>query len=203
MNITDALERINAIHEHLAKAEVYRGYHPLLVGLSGGCGLLAAAVQPWFVEPVGPVSFLRYWLLVGAGCALLASSPTLLRGLLAEDSAARRRTLTVGGQFLPCLLAGAAVTLALSRLEIEGAIALLPGLWALFFGLGIVASRPYLPRSAAWVAGWYLVVGLVVLLGATGPAALSGWTVGVPFGVGQLWMALVFRSARRSGETEA
>jgi hypothetical protein len=35
------------------------------------------------------------------------------------------------------------------------------------------------------------------------PSPLSGWVVGVPFGVGQLLMALVFQSARRDGEANA
>jgi hypothetical protein len=99
-------------------------------------------------------------------------------------------------------LAGGAVTFALTRDGmIERETALLPGLWALFFGLGIVASRPYLPRSANGVAGWYLVAGLIVL--SLPPDRLSGWVVGVPFGVGQLLMALVFHSARREGEANA
>ncbi len=200
MNVADALERIGAIHEHLARAEVYRGYHPWTVAMSGGCGLLAAAAQPWAVSPDVPVAFLRYWLVVGAVCALLGGSATLLRAGSA-DATTRRRTATVVGQFLPCLVAGTAVTIALARAEMPpGSIALLPGLWALLFGLGVVASRPYLPRAASWVAGWYLAAGGVVLLGATGPSALSGWAVGVPFGVGQLLIALVFHSARRNGE---
>ena len=70
-------------------------------------------------------------------------------------------------------------------------------------------ERPILPPplwrrltgelATNWVAGWYVLTGLVALLGATGPLALSGWAVGGPFGLGQLGVALVFQAARRSG----
>jgi hypothetical protein len=201
MNVTDALERIGAIHEQLAKAEVYRGYHPVGVALTGLLGLVAAAVQPLWVSPDDGGEFLRYWLLVGGACAVIAGAGPVLRAFRAEDEATRRRTWTVLGQFVPCLLAGAAVALALSRPELAPlGVALLPGLWAILFGLGIVASRPYLPRSSVWVAAWFVGAGFLVLLLAPPSGALLGWAIGVPFGVGQLAMGLVFHSARRPTE---
>jgi hypothetical protein len=201
MNVSDALERIGAIHEQLAKSEVYRGYHPVAVGLSGLGGLVAASLQPWFLEPDDPVLFLRYWLIVGVLCGLIAGAATLYRYLTAEDEFARRRTRTVVGQFLPCLAGGAAVTAALARPELAAVgVPLLPGLWAVLFGLGVAASGPYLPRSVAWVAAWYVAAGFVLLLGVASPIALSGWTVGVPFGAGQMAMALVLRAAGHQSE---
>jgi hypothetical protein len=197
MNVADALERLQAIQEQLAKGEVYRGHSPWTVGLSGGVGLLAALVQPWLVGTADGELFLGYWLLVGVGCGLLASS-SALPGLLFARGERVQRGWTVAGQFLPCLLAGGFVTVALSRPGLApGGLRLLPGLWAILFGLGIVASKPYLPRSASWVAGWYLLAGMLVLLQAEGPGAFSGWTMGIPFGLGQLGMALVCQAARR------
>jgi hypothetical protein len=197
MNVSDALDRLQAIQEQLAKGEVYRGHSPWTVALSGGAGLLAALLQPWVVGTDDGVLFLYYWLAVGVGCGLLAAS-SALPGLLLARGERVQRGWTVAGQFLPCLLAGGLVTVALSRPGFApGTLALLPGLWAILFGLGIVASKPYLPRCASWVAGWYLLAGVVVLLSAEGSGGFSGWTVGVPFGPGQFGMALVFRAARR------
>jgi hypothetical protein len=100
-------------------------------------------------------------------------------------------------QFLPCLFAGALVTVALLRPERRDvSVALLPGLWALLFGLGTVASLPYLPRRAGLVAGWYLAAG-VALLGLVDGPVPSGWSVGLPFGLGQLFAALVLLGARQ------
>ncbi len=60
------------------------------------------------------------------------------------DAVAPRRTIRVVGHFLPCLAAGFAVTLSLVWGTGEH-ISRLPGLWAMLFGLGVFASRPYLP----------------------------------------------------------
>ena len=126
----------------------------------------------------------------------LPAAATLFGYVFHEDEFARRRTRTVMRQMLPCLLAGAAVTLALSMSEsFSHTIAYLPALWSLFYGLGTVASLPYLPRLAGGVAVWYLGAGVLLLHLAAGPAP-SGWCVGVPFGVGQLLAAGILYAAR-------
>src|SRR5688500_5330672 len=113
MDVTDALDRIGLIHEQLAKAEVYRGYHPVAVGLSGLGGLAAAALQPWQVAPCIAAAFGRSWIAAGMRRGLGVVGATLLRHLAPEDESARRRTRTVVGQFLPCFVAVGAVPAAL------------------------------------------------------------------------------------------
>ena len=76
------------------------------------------------------------------------------------------------GQFLPALVAGAMVTGALVRLS-PALAALLPGLWALFFGVGIFAARPYVPRASGWVALYYWTAGLLLLWVSHGADMLS------------------------------
>ena len=69
---------------------------------------------------------------------------------------------------------------------------LLPALWAVVHGLGVFASRPYLPRSVGWVSAWYVVAGAWLLVDVEPGAGLPGaWSVGIPFGVGQALLALV------------
>jgi DNA-binding MarR family transcriptional regulator len=102
-------------------------------------------------------------------------------------------------QFLPSLLAGIAVTAALARPDrIASGVVLLPGLWSLLYGLGTVASLPYLPRLAAAVAAWYLLASWLLLSFVEGPVP-SGWSVGLPFGVGQLLAAGVLYAKARLG----
>ena len=55
----------------------------------------------------------------------------------------------------------------------------------------IFAARPYLPRASGWVALYYWAAGLALLWRADGVDALSPWTVGGTFGIGQLLAALV------------
>ncbi len=197
MDVTDAVERIGAIHAYLARAEEYRGYHPAALAASGLLGLLSALAQPWMVDATDPSAFVRYWVAVGLVCGCLAGAATVTRYLRQEDEFARRRTRTVLCQFIPCLLAGLAVTAVLARPEhVDRAVAFLPGLWALLYGLGTVATLPYLPRLAGAVGVWYLVAGGLLLHLVEGPVP-SGWSVGLPFGVGQLLAATVLYCTQR------
>jgi hypothetical protein len=196
MDLGEALEQIDSIHAHLARSEQYRGYRPLALALSGVVGLAAALVQPLAVAEGDASGFVGYWVLMALGCALVAGGATMAGYVFREDAVARRRTRVVIRQFLPCLLAGAVATLALVEPQrYESAVNLLPGLWALLYGLGVVASLPYLPRLAGLVVIWYLVTGILLLYLVEGPVP-SGWTVGLPFGLGQLLAALILITGR-------
>ena len=79
---------------------------------------------------------------------------------------------------------------------------LLPGLWAICFGIGIFASRPYLPRASGWVALFYYAAGVALLWRANGTTPLHAWWVGGTFGIGQLLAAFVLFWNLERGGTE-
>ena len=70
-------------------------------------------------------------------------------------------------------------------------IALLPGLWQVFFSLGVFASARLLPRPIFAIGGFYLCAGVTVLILSRGAVSLEPWCMGVPFGVGQLVSAAI------------
>ena len=70
---------------------------------------------------------------------------------------------------------------------------MLPGLWQLLFSLGVFASCRFLPRQTFVIGVWYLVTGLATLVLQSGTRALLPWTMGIPFGVGQLLVAAILR----------
>ena len=70
---------------------------------------------------------------------------------------------------------------------------MLPGLWELIFSLGVFASCRFLPRQMFAVGVWYLAAGLFCLAAGSSTQALSPWSMGVPFGVGQLLVAGVLQ----------
>ena len=195
MRVNEALGQIAQIHDHLARAEVYRGFNPLGVALSGVVGLAAAAVQPLAVAPDDPVAFVWFWLAVAVVAGAVGVSPALDGYLRREDEFARRKTRRVLGQFVPCVAAGLAVTFALSRTG-AGFVPYLPGLWAVLFALGVFAARPYLPHATGWVGLFYLAAGALLL--AVGPADLgpAGRAFGGVFAAGQLATAGVLSRNR-------
>ncbi len=185
-----ALEQIEAIHEHLARGEVYRGWRSAPVAMSGLAGLAAAAWQSASAQFVEPVSFTVYWLAVGVLALALGCAEIVWHYITHASLTERRRSRCVVSQFLPSLVAGLVITIPLVRLDVSLA-ALLPGLWAILFGVGVFAARPYLPTASALVACYYWAAGLLLLWRADGLASLSPWTVGGVFGAGQLLAAVV------------
>jgi hypothetical protein len=185
-----ALAQIAEIHEQLAKGEVYRGWRSVPVASSGLVGLVAAAWQSASARPIEPWSFTAYWLVVGVVALVVGCSEIAWHYVARATESERRQSRRVIGQFLPSLVAGAIATGALVRLS-PALATLLPGLWALLFGVGIFAARPYVPRASGWVALYYWTTGLALLWSSHGVDTLSPWAVGGTFGAGQLVAAAV------------
>lgn len=198
MEVRDALDQLDRIHDQLTKTEVYRGFRVPAVALVGCVGLLAAVAQRWLVPDGAPTAFVWYWSAVGGTGVLVGFGAAVRSYLFREDDFERRRTRRVMGQFLPCVLAGAMLTAAFGRTE--AFVPLLPGVWAVVFGLGVVAVRPHLPPAVGFVGVAYVMVGGLLL--AWRPNDPSGWSVGGVFGVGHLVTAVILRQAT-GGETDA
>jgi hypothetical protein len=105
-------------------------------------------------------------------------------------------------QFLPALAAGILLTLVLLRHYTPATFWLLPGLWQLVFSLGVFASCRFLPRPMLAAGVWYLATSLFCL--CLGNArALSPWTMGIAFGIGQLLIAAILFLTSESAESDA
>ena len=202
-DVTRALEEIAEIHAHLASREVYRGWRAIPVALSGLVGVAAAVALTARETNTDAGTFVRTWLAVGIVALAVGCAEIGWRYASRANALERRRTRVVMRQFLPGLVAGVVLSLALVRLNPAG-VAAVPGVWAICFGLAIFAARPCLPPASAWAAGYYGVAGAVLL--ALAPAGVPApWTVGATFGIGQGLAALLRhasldRNAGRSGE---
>jgi len=200
MELREALTQITEIRLQLARTEVFRGYRAMPVAFSGGVALLAALIQAGTIaDPtvqIGP--YLVLWIGAAVVSALAAGLEMMIRARNAGSPMTRELTWLAVEQFCPSLLAGALVTVVLLRAAPES-LWMLPGLWQIFFGLGIFASCRLLPKQTFWVAVFYVGTGLAVLAVPHGEAALSPWLMGLPFGAGQLLAAAVlYRTLERN-----
>jgi len=66
----------------------------------------------------------------------------------------------------------------------------------------VFASVRSLPRSVALAGAWYFVAGFTVLLLASQSHALSPWTMGLPFAIGQSLMATILYFATGDNDAE-
>ena len=192
VELREALQQISDIRQQMARSEVFRGYRSLTVGFSGVLGLLAAAFQSQWVA--SPATDLRRYLFLWVGVALISATVAAVelaqRARNAGSPLAREMTRLAVEQFIPCLVVGAMLT-ACIYWSAPHVAWMLPGLWALLFGLGIFASCRLLPSPVVWAGLYYVVCGCLCLRWGQGENAFSPWQMAITFGGGQLLCAAI------------
>jgi hypothetical protein len=193
-----ALAEIGAIRSQLARGERFHGLGPTAFAATGVLAVLAAFGQARWMPAPGIAGFLALWIAVAVVSAAVIGAEMIDRSRRMHSQLADEMIVAAVLQFLPAAGAGVLLTAVLFCFAPQ-CLWMAPGLWQITFGLGVFASCRFLPRALLLVGGWYLACGLACLAYAQGPHALSAWTMGVPFGVGQL---LVAAALRFSGEAD-
>lgn len=192
MELHEALNQIAEIRQQVARTEWFRGYRAVPVAFSGLLAFLAAGAQEvWLPHPEENIGgYLTLW--IGAAClSLLATGwEMVLSSRHSSSSLEPHKTFLAVSQFAPCLAAGGLLALVLVRFAPES-LWMLPGLWSMLFGLGVLASWRFLPHATLWVGVFYVIAGLVCLILARGAHEFSPLAMGLPFGLGQLFAAAV------------
>jgi hypothetical protein len=203
MEIHEALEQLDEIHHHVHRSQVYKGYRSVLTAIVGLSALFAAFLQPQFVDLSHPLTFIRFWVTVAAINSSLPIGSILFHFVLHENRLERHKTRQAIGQFIPCLVAGAVLTYAVCRSG-DAFIPFLPGIWCILFGMGVYASRPYLPSAIDWMAAIFFLGGIVLLGTIPSGQSLSPWGMGSVFGFGLLIGAVILylNIERNQRETE-
>ena len=96
---------------------------------------------------------------------------------------------------------GALLALIILRFAPDSAW-MIPGLWQVLVGIGTFASARTLPDRVHYVAAWYFVAGMVVLILCSDGRWLSPWAMGIPFIIGQFAMAGVLHTASERNDAE-
>jgi hypothetical protein len=197
MHLDHAIQQLSEIHAQLLRTEVFRGYRSRPMAFTGFLAFAAAATQAAWLPPANGAAFAQFWIAVAGICGSVCALDLMLGVWCKQRPTERAQLLRVVAQLVPAFVAGAVLPLVLVRPELA-AIGLLPGLWALVFGLAVFASRPFLPRAIGWVGLWYCGSGVVQVLLA-GPSVPGPWGMGITFGVGQVVAALVLHQGVERG----
>jgi hypothetical protein len=192
--LRQALAEIRAIRTQVARGTQFRGYGPRSIAASGVLALAVAGIQArWFSGSLRDFSeFLEIWIATATFSVILSAWETVTRARRLHDGFAKEMTHAAVEQFLPAVVAGILLTAVLVKATPQ-LTWMLPGLWELVFSLGVFASCRFLPRSMFAVGLWYLASGLTCLAVASVHQTLSPWSMGIPFGIGQLLVALVLQ----------
>ncbi len=198
-----ALADIFAIRSQIAAGTAFRGYGPAAVAVTGGLALATAILQfLWLDDPSGhPLVFFGGWAAAALVSGAMIWTEMQARSHRHHSGLADVMIHQAIEQFLPAGVAGVLLAVMLLKFAPE-ALWLLPGLWQVLVSLGIFASVRSLPRTVAFAGAWYFVAGFGCLLLASQSHALSPWTMGLPFAIGQLLMAAIlhFASGENDGE---
>lgn len=195
-DLDKALSDILAIRSQIAAGTAFRGYGPAAMAGTGVVALAATLLQAFALPQtaMSPLPFFLVWLAAAAGAAVLTGAEMIARSRRHHSGLADAMIHQAVEQFLPAAVVGVALFVILLRFAPD-TLWLVPGLWQLLMGLGIFASLRSLPRAIGVSAAFYVVAGAVTLMVSSETRALSPWTMGLPFVLGQFLTALLLRVA--------
>lgn len=161
------MDNLRFIRETMERAASFTAV-PGWGGVAIGCTALATAVlaarEPW------PVGWARLWL-VEAAVAGLIGFTALHRKATRYGTPLFRgpgRRFTLG--FLPAVLVGAVLTLALWQ---SGQFAIIPGLWLLLYGVAVLSAGAFSVRIVPLQGLCFIATGALALF--TPPAWRDAW----------------------------
>ncbi len=195
-----ALAEIGAIRSQLARSERFHGLGANAFAATGLLAVLAAAAQAAAPGVAArPFAFLGLWIAVAAvsGGVILFEMRDRSRRL--HSNLADEMIAAAVVQFGPAAAAAALLTAVLAWFAPQ-CLWMAPGLWQIGYATGVFASCRFLPKAMALVGGWYLAAGLACIAFAQGPHAFSPWSMGLPFGIGQMLVAAVLRFSEAGDE---
>jgi len=186
-----ALGDISSIRRQMAESTEFRGYGPATLAATGAMAGAAAAVEAvWLPEQARhPRAYLAIW----GGTAVLAAALTgvqmYTRTRRMHSGLSNEMIRMAVEQFLPAAGTGLLMSLVLAC-YVPSDFWMLPGLWQVIFSLGIFSSCRFLPKLMNVAGVWYLLSGMACIALGNGHA-LSPWTMGLGYGVGQLLVAVI------------
>ena len=197
-----ALGDISSIRREMARSTQFRGYGPATLAATSALAVLAAGAQRIFLpDPASHVTaYLSLWMTTAAVSAGLTGVQMYTRTRRIHSGLSDEMIRMAVEQFLPAFGAGLLITVTLA-LYVPAVLWMLPGLWQVFFSLGIFSSCRFLPRPMIAAGAWYLLTGLVCIALGDG-RALAPWTMGFAFGAGQLLVAGILFLGVPEGEDE-
>lgn len=154
-----------------------------------GCTALAAT---WLgVRQARPADWLAVWLGEAALGVIVGGAAMLQKARVANDSLLSGPGRRFGLSFLPPILVGALLTIALDRAQL---FALMPGTWLLLFGTAVATAGAFSVRVVPLMGACFMLLGAGALFT---PFGWWPWFMAVGFGGLNVAFGLII--ARRHG----
>ncbi|MGJ4888326.1 hypothetical protein [Bradyrhizobium sp. HKCCYLR20261] len=202
-DLDKALADIIAIRSQLAAGTAFRGYGPATMAVTSAVALVTASLQQVFLrDPTEDApAFLLGWAVAALVSLTMIGIEMRARSRRHHSGLADAMIHQAVEQFLPAGIAGVLLAVLMWKFAPE-ALWMLPGLWQILTSLGVFASVRSLPRTVALAGAFYFLAGFAVLLVGSASHALSPWTMGLPFAIGQALMAGILHFATGESDVE-
>jgi len=201
MELNKAIDQISEIYNHLSKSEVFKGYRPFTVFFIGLISFLFAVIQSIIPINFTELQFIIQWICLAFLILVLIIGNITINYITSYKNHEKYKIKKILLQFLPCMLAGCIITIFFIFYD-NNLLKYLPGLWALIFGMGIIAMRPYLPSSIIYVGFFYILAGCFLLYLTKYNLSLSPWGMGLTYSIGHFLSALILYIYIKGGNHE-
>jgi len=205
MNLHRALSEISEIKAQLDRTQSYRGFRSLASLLSAFVVVAMAIFLNRWSTDVSISHFINAWAMVAVVSVAFAATEMKVRATIGDGNLHWKMHTNLGRQLLPSLVVGAAMTFVLSGnqwplfSEFDPSLSesaqskhhLLPSVWAMVYGLGLVACVQHLPDAARWVAAWFIVGGIACVALEQHSMERLNLQMAVLFGGGQILLGAV------------
>lgn len=196
-----ALSQLAFIQDRFTASTRFHGLAPHAVAVTGGLAMALAGAQMAWPLRFGATGVPFVWAWVGAAAVstALIAVEALDRSWRLHGSLAEKMMVSTLRLLGPFCAVGGVMTVVIAQIA-PGAIWVLPGVWQLLIALIGFTTVGTLPPTIIWPAAWYFLCGTITLLLAGQAEAPSPWMMGLPFGIGQLLVALILhRAGKRDG----
>ncbi len=185
-----AIDNLRFIRETMERA----GAFTAVPGWGGVCMGITAVGAAWMASSQARVdvdAWLRIWLIEAVLAAIIASIGLYLKARRAGLSLTRGVGRKFALSFSPPLLVAAVLTVALARVD---AHALLPGMWMMLYGTGVITGGAFSVRIVPVMGSGFIAAGIASFVS---PAAWADLLMAATFGGLHIGFGLMI--ARRYG----
>lgn len=182
MQLEEAFRSLQEIRQRLNVIDHKRPFRAVSLGFSG---CLALVVPCFFLpELISLPDFLLIWFLVATASFLLVGMELLTRSV-ASDSKSNTRW---AGDLLKKLVPTFVVCMGLTWASVSNSAlsTLLPGIWSLFYGFGLLSCGTLLPKVCKVAISYFLLGGMISIQSSTIASLPLSVQMALLFGFGQI-----------------